>query len=120
MGNAGFDPTKKTFWLVEGLVMYIEELSAPGSVVAGDYPGQGMLDHPAFADMMKALQDHNCKWTWAARNSVAFASLMSTLNISVVEDTVAGSGLKPHLLEHVDKHFPHVPEYRVYVANIAK
>lgn len=130
--KSGFDPTKKTFWLVEGLVMYLQEsdikelfagiveLSSSGSVVAGDYPGQGMLDHPAFADMMKALEDHNCKWTWAARNSVAFASLMNTLNISVVEDTVAGSGLKPHLLELVDKHFPHVPEYRVYVANIAK
>merc|ERR1712232_1295970 len=128
--NAGFDPTKKTFWLVEGLVMYLEEkdikelfagiveLSAPGSLVAGDYPGQGMLDHPAFADMMKALDEHNCKWTWAAHNSVAFASMMSTLNISILEDTVAGSGLKPQRLEFVDKHFPYVPEYRVYVASI--
>merc|ERR1712113_973811 len=97
----------------------IVKLSPPVSFVSGDYPGQGMLDHPAFTDMMDALDKHNSEWTWAAHNSVAFASMMSGLNITVTEDTVAGSGLKPHLLEFVDKHFPFIPEYRVYTAKVA-
>ncbi|GAB3872795.1 hypothetical protein GCM10029964_011830 [Kibdelosporangium lantanae] len=73
---AGFDPGLPTFWLAEGLVMYLAAaavdrllstvtgLSAPGSELLVDFVGTSLLTSPMMQDMLKQYADNDMTWRY--------------------------------------------------------
>ena len=75
----GFDINKRTFFIAEGLSMYLEEseidelflnvkkLCAPGSLILGDYITKGMLKHPMMRQYQECLAKWKCPWTYGGK-----------------------------------------------------
>jgi methyltransferase (TIGR00027 family) len=72
--DAGFDASRPTCWLAEGLMQYLTEpdvrrliehitaLAAPGSQLLVDFVGQSLLDSPMMQPMLKQFAEHGMTW----------------------------------------------------------
>ncbi len=82
--DAGFDPTRPTAILTEGLLMYLDEraaidlfvglksLACEGSWIAMDLVNPEMLTSVYTAGYMKKLADLGCPWTFGVSDPEAF------------------------------------------------
>jgi len=82
--DAGFDPTRPTAILAEGLLMYLDEravndlftelksLACEGSWIAMDLVNTEMLTSAYTAGYMKKLAELGCPWTFGVSDPVAF------------------------------------------------
>jgi len=128
---AGFDPSMPSLFLVEGLVMYLGEaevkeifqeiyrLMAPGSVVMGDYVNKGFLHHPMVEPFNEELRKYSAPWTYGARNSQAWAQMLTECGFAMREDAPSvelrslGTRVKFFLIDAIGTW---VPTYRTYLA----
>jgi len=74
LAEAGFDATRATCWLVEGLTQYLTErdiaalldritaLSAPGSELLTDFVGRSMLESPDMRPMLDVMEERGAPW----------------------------------------------------------
>ncbi len=72
--EAGMDRTRPTLWLMEGLLMYLEEpavlallekingLSASNSILLFDVMGRSLLDSPYMAKQLKLMEKFGAPW----------------------------------------------------------
>ncbi|MFC7621306.1 SAM-dependent methyltransferase [Microlunatus sp. GCM10028923] len=81
---AGFDPTRPTAWLIEGLLMYLERadndslleriggLSAPGSAIALEHINQAYVDLPEMRAVHERLKNVGASWHSTVEDPVAW------------------------------------------------
>lgn len=128
---SGFDPSVPSLFLVEGLVMYLEEaeieeiftqiqrLMAPGSVVVGDYVNRGFLQHPMVQSFNDVLSQYGAPWTYGSRNSGAWGRMLNRSGLAVQEDVPSvelnsfSTRVKFFLIDRIGTW---VPTYRTYLA----
>lgn len=72
--EAGFDPGKRSVWVIEGLLAYLDEsavrslvervtgVSSPGSRMAADVPGRAFIDSPWTQPFLQALAHEGAPW----------------------------------------------------------
>ena len=82
--DAGFDPTRPTAILAEGLLMYLDEsaaldlftqvkgLACEGSWIGMDLVNSEMLTSPYTAGYLKKLAELGCPWAFGVSDPVAF------------------------------------------------
>ena len=100
---AGFDPTIKTCWLVEGLLQYLEQpfiatlfarlaaLAAPGSRVLYDVIGRVLLDAPFMAAATSMMRDLGAPWRFGTDDP---AALVTPHGFTAAVQDIAGLGLR--------------------------
>lgn len=83
---AGFDPGQPTAWLVEGLMMYLEESdndrlvahlsehSAPGSCLAFEHVNQAYVDLPQMSTVHARLRKVGAGWRSTCEDPVAWVA----------------------------------------------
>ncbi|NLU75249.1 SAM-dependent methyltransferase [Streptomyces sp. HNM0575] len=74
--EAGFDASRPTCWLAEGLTQYltasdvgglldrVTSLSAGGSVLFIDFVGQSLLDSPVMRPLIERFAEHGAPWRY--------------------------------------------------------
>jgi methyltransferase (TIGR00027 family) len=79
---AGFTPGRPSLWLIEGLLVYLTEaevdallaeisaLAAPGSRIAGDVAGPGLLAWPGSQRVLATLEAAGAPWRFATDDPV--------------------------------------------------
>jgi methyltransferase (TIGR00027 family) len=94
----GFDTSKRTVFITEGLTMYLEEaevqdlyeqiykLSVPGCWVLGDYITKGMLEHAMMAPYMEALRRWKAPWTFGERRIGDWNRRMRNIGFQVMSN----------------------------------
>jgi methyltransferase (TIGR00027 family) len=72
--EAGFDPSKPSVWVIEGLLAYLDEravrflvervtgISSSGSRIAVDVPGRAFIDSPWTQPFLQALAHEGAPW----------------------------------------------------------
>ena len=82
--SAGFEPTKRTAFLAEGLLYYLDEpavnslfdalrgISAPGSWLGVDTINTEVLTSPFMATYLKKLTELGCPWKFAVSDPEGF------------------------------------------------
>ncbi len=82
--RAGFVPAEPTLWLVEGLMVYLEEgearllldrvteLSAPGSRVGADLGNSALLTAPEMESWHRMLDERGCPWRFGTDDPEGF------------------------------------------------
>jgi len=78
LADAGMDRSRPTLWLMEGLLMYLEEaevlalfakidlLSAPKSVLLFDVLGKSLLDSPNMAKQLQLMEKLGAPWRFGS------------------------------------------------------
>lgn len=107
---AGFDPTAPTTWVVEGLLVYLDESSAPallgrlaalsaaGSVVQFDLPARSFLAHPLSAPVRARLAELGAPWRYGTSDPEGLATGAGWAHPVVIRpgDPGAHHGRWPH------------------------
>jgi methyltransferase (TIGR00027 family) len=77
---AGYDPSQRSVWLVEGLLYYwsaeevnvllsqIRALAAPGSMVGAELVNKSFLDSPATQSLLQIFARRGCPWTFGVED----------------------------------------------------
>jgi methyltransferase (TIGR00027 family) len=119
--DAGFDPSLPTFWLVEGLVMYLTDaqvtrllatvtgLSAAGSELLVDFVGTSLLTSPMMRDMLKQYADHDMTWRYGTDNPEGLLEPLGwQLDVKMISEV--GTELGRWEYPVVPRHVPGVPQ----------
>lgn len=81
--ESGFDPSRPTAFLIEGLLVYLEEVevhrllerldkvASKGSWLATDLPGTELLESEIMAPMLKRLEEQGTPWKFSTRDPEA-------------------------------------------------
>lgn len=90
---AGFDATTPSVFMVEGLLVYLEErdvrglldridaLAAPGSMLLFDVVGRSLLDSPYMAPLLKRVADLGAPWWFGIDEPEALVSRSWTVHV---------------------------------------
>lgn len=100
---AGFEARERTLWLVEGLLVYLEEpqvrallarvdaLSHPGSALLVDLAGRSLLEAPWMAPTLEAMRQFGAPWHFGSDEP---ESLLGPLGWDAEVVSVAGLGAR--------------------------
>jgi methyltransferase (TIGR00027 family) len=93
---AGFDPSRPTAILTEGLLMYLDEqvvvdlfaslgaLACEGSWIGMDIINTEVLTSPYMAKYLKKLADFGCPWRFGVRDPIEFLAERGWRGVAVV------------------------------------
>jgi len=125
---SGFDRNKKSLFLMEGLVMYLQEseidenlenissLMCNGSIISGDYTLEGFISHPLMSGLMDTLERWKCKWTYGPTSYHKWQEKLHKENFTILEDKDLLNSAGRLLTWIRDNYMPWIPNYRVYTA----
>lgn len=119
--EAGFDPEVPTFWLIEGLVMYlaaadvtrllarVSEVSAAGSELLVDFAGTSLLTSPMMQETLRQYAEHDMTWRYGTDDP---ESLLEPLgwrpDVKMISEV--GKALNRWEYPVVPRHVPGVPQ----------
>nr|WP_247897331.1 SAM-dependent methyltransferase [Azospirillum argentinense] len=102
--NAGFDPAKRTAWIVEGLVFYLSPdqvgtllqelraLSAIGSWLLTDMPSRTLLESPLGRPFLSALAADGVPWIFGSDEPMDFLKSTGWTSTEVRQPGEEGAG----------------------------
>ncbi len=130
LAAAGFDPAAPSAWLVEGLLMYLDEaavrsllaataaLAAPGSWLGADLFNTVVLASPLLRPLLALVAAQGAPWRFASDDPAAlFAAAGWQAGVTEAREAGASYGRWPFLIE--PRRLRRVPRYYLVAAQRA-